>query len=100
MTNIYSSNDDQADASTRVLRTQTDGSSATDTMSEVKDNVTEKAGEVVDKVKQQASTQIDSQKSRVSETLGSVALAVRQTGTQLQGQDQANIAQYTDKAAE
>ena len=100
MTNAYSGNDDQADASTKVLRTETGGSGTTAGVSDVKDEVTQKAGEVVDKVKQQAGTQLDTQKGRVSETLGSVALAIRQTGTQLHEQDQGNVAQLTDKAAE
>jgi hypothetical protein len=100
MTNSYSDNDDRADASTKVLRTEGGGSSGADTMSAVKENVVEKAGEVVDQVKQQAGTQFDSQKGRVSETLGSVALAIRQTGTQLHEQDKGDVAQYADKAAE
>ncbi len=100
MTNAYSGNDDKADASTRVLRTETGGSGSAPNVSDVKEEVTQKAGEAVDKFKQQAGTQLDTQKGRVSETLGSVALAIRQTGTQLHDQDQGNIAMYTDKAAE
>ena len=100
MTNAYSGNNDQADASTSVLRTDMGGSGGASGTSDVKEEVTQKAGEVVDKVKQQAGTQLDSQKGRVSETLGSVALAIRQTGTQLHDQDQGNVAQYADKAAE
>jgi len=100
----YTGSEDQADASTRVLRTQgTSGDMNQDVAGKVGDVVSqtqEKAGEVVDQVKQQASTQIDTQKGRASEALGSVALAIRQTGTQLHDQDNAQIAQYADKAAE
>jgi hypothetical protein len=100
MTNSYSGNDDQADASTRVLRTESNWSSGAGGTGDVKENVAEKAGEVVDQVKQQAGTQLDTQKGRVSETLGSIALAIRQTGTQLHEQDKGDVAQYADKAAE
>jgi len=102
----YSDSKDQADASTRVLRTQGTGTSGdvkqevADKAGEVLSQTQEKAGEVVDQVKQQATTQIDTQKGRASDALGSVALAIRQTGTQLHEQDNAQIAQYADKAAQ
>lgn len=112
-------NDDQADASTRVLQTQGGGMGSTgskgstgtgntgdsmqnigDKAGDVVNQTQQKAGEVVDQVKQQASSQFDTQKGRAAEALGSVALAIRQTGTQLHDQENTQVAQYADKAAE
>jgi hypothetical protein len=64
------------------------------------DQAQEKTGQVVDQVKQQATTQISTQKDRAVDTLSSVAQAIRQTGRQLQDQDQSAIGQYANKAAD
>lgn len=67
---------------------------------EVIDQVQEKASDVADQVRDQVSEQLNNQKARAAEGLGSVAQMVRFAGDQLRQNNQAMVAQYTDKVAE
>jgi hypothetical protein len=67
---------------------------------EVIDQAKEKTGQVVGQVQETAKSQISSQKDRAAEGLNSMAQALRQTGQQLRDQDNAPVAQFTEKAAE
>lgn len=60
----------------------------------------QKVTEGVDQAKQQAKSALDEQKSRTAEQLGGIAGALRQTGEQLQEQDNAMVAQYAQGAAD
>ena len=70
---------------------------------EVIDQVQEKMGDFVDNVKEQTTSQITSQlstqKERAAESIGNVAQMIRITGDQLRHNDQAGLADYTDRAA-
>jgi len=76
------------------------GQQLADTAGKVAGQAKDVVGSAVDKAKEQAVTQIDAQKSKATSTLGAVAEAIRQTGTNLRDQDQAPIAQYADGAAD
>jgi len=71
---------------------------------QVASNLTEQAkqkvSEGVDQAKRQAKSTLDEQKSRTAEQLGGIAGALRQTGEQLQEQDNAMVAQYAQGAAD
>lgn len=58
------------------------------------------AGQAAQRAQQQAQTFLDGQKTKGAETLSSIAQALRQSGDQLRQQDQAPVAQVTDKAAD
>lgn len=60
----------------------------------------QKVTEGVDQAKRQAKSTLDEQKSRTAEQLGGIAGALRQTGEQLQEQDNAMVAQYAQGAAD
>lgn len=60
----------------------------------------QKVTEGVDQAKRQAKSTLDEQKSRTAEQLGGIAGALRQTGEQLQEQDNAMVAQYAQSAAD
>lgn len=66
----------------------------------VVDDVQQQAGQVASAVQQQASSMVASQLHQAGSSVESVAQAFRETGQQLRGQDQAAIAQYTDRAAQ
>lgn len=85
--------------------------SATDTAQAVVDQVKQTTGDVVDQVKdtsgavvnqvqEQAKSQITQQKDRVAQSIGGIALALRQTSQNMQNVDQAGVAQYVDTVAE
>ena len=63
---------------------------------QAKQKVTEGVGEA----KRQAKSTLDEQKSRAADQLGGIAGALRQTGDQLQEQDNAMVAQYAQGAAD
>jgi len=67
---------------------------------EVIDQAKEKTSQVMGQVQEQAKSQLTTQKDRAAEGLGSMALALRQTGQQLQDQNNAPVAQVTNTAAE
>jgi len=71
-----------------------------DTAGQVADQAQQKAGEVVDQAKQTVATQASSRKDQAAESLMTVAQAIRQTGGELRGRDQAAIAGYADTVAE
>jgi hypothetical protein len=59
------------------------------------------AGNLVNQARTQVKTQLSSQKEKAAESLGSVAEAIRQTGSQLREQDQPMpVGQYADRAAD
>jgi hypothetical protein len=58
------------------------------------------AGQVAAQAKQQATSQLESQKDRAVDTLVTVAQALRQTGQQLQQQEQSTVGGYVEQAAE
>lgn len=60
----------------------------------------QKVTEGVDQAKHQAKSVLDEQKSRTAEQLGGIAGALRQTGEQLQEQDNPMVAQYAQSAAD
>ncbi|MFL5733544.1 MAG: hypothetical protein ACJ78Q_10115 [Chloroflexia bacterium] len=66
---------------------------------EVIDQAKEKTGQVIGQVQEQAKSQVETQKGRAAESLGGVAQALRQTGQQMRDQDNAQVAQFTDTAA-
>jgi len=68
--------------------------------SNVAEQAKQKVTEGVDQAKRQAKSTLDEQKSRTAEQLGGIAGALRQTGEQLQGQDNAMVAQYAQGAAD
>ncbi len=59
-----------------------------------------KAGQVADQARQKAKGQLSAQKERAAGCLGSVAQALRQSGQHLKEQNQVQVGQYTEKAAE
>jgi hypothetical protein len=64
------------------------------------DTTREAAGRAVDQAREQVMSQLSSQKDRAAGTLGGVAQAIRSTGEQLQGGEQAFVADYAMKAAD
>jgi hypothetical protein len=109
----YTTSDNRPDAATTELYTQNyraresgssyagdTGDQVADTAGEVTDRAKEVVGDTVDRVRAQAVSQIDAQKSKATGMLSEVAQAIRATGDQLRTQDQANIAQFTDSAAD
>jgi hypothetical protein len=58
------------------------------------------AGQVADQAKKQVTSQFESQKGRAVDTLVTVAQALRQTGQQLQQQEQGAVAEYVEQVAE
>jgi hypothetical protein len=60
----------------------------------------QKAGQMVDQARGQVMEQIDSQKAKAAGGLSTVAQALRQTGEQLQGQDQGAFGQAAQRAAD
>ena len=71
-----------------------------ETAGQVAGQAQQRAGEVVDQAKQTVATQASSRKDQAAESLRMVAQAVRQTGEDLRGRDQAAIAGYADTVAE
>lgn len=70
------------------------------TMAEhVGEQAKQQAGRAIDTVREQASSRVAMQKDRAAEGLGTVAQALRQTGSQLQDQDQQGLSNYMDSAA-
>jgi len=59
----------------------------------------QQAGHLADQARQQVVQQLANQKERATAGLDSVARAIRQTGSQMQGDGQAPIAQAADRAA-
>jgi hypothetical protein len=68
--------------------------------SQVVDQAQGAAGQVAEQAKQQAASQLESQKDRAVDTLVTVAQALRQTGHQLQQQEQGAVGGYVEQAAE
>jgi len=60
----------------------------------------QKAGEVMDRARSQVTEQLESQKQRATGALSGLAQALRQTGEQLEQQNQAPLRQYAESAAE
>jgi len=58
------------------------------------------AGQVAEQAKQQATSQLESQKRRAVDSLVTVAQALRQTGEQLEQQEQGAVGGYIEQAAE
>jgi len=58
------------------------------------------AGQVAEQAKQQATSQLESQKRRAVDSLVTVAQALRQTGEQLEQQEQGAVGGYVEQAAE
>jgi hypothetical protein len=58
------------------------------------------AGQVAAQAREQATSQLESQKGRAVDTLVTVAQALRQTGQQLQQQEQGAVGGYVEQAAE
>jgi len=69
------------------------------TVGQVVDQAQQTAGQVTGQAKQQASSQLESQKGRLVDTLGSVSHALRQTGQQLDNQQQGAVAGYLNRTA-
>lgn len=68
--------------------------------SQVVDQAQGVAGQLAEQAKQQATSQLESQKGRAVDTLVTVAQALRQTGQQLQQQEQGAVGSYVEQAAE
>jgi hypothetical protein len=75
---------------------QTVSGVVSDAVSEAKST----ASGVVEQATQEAQGAVDQQKARAADRIESVAGALRQTGAQLEAQDQGAIANYTNTAAE
>ncbi len=60
----------------------------------------QKAGQVAHQARQKAKGQLSTQKERAAGTLGGVAQALRQSGKDLQEQDQRQVGHYTERAAD
>jgi len=60
----------------------------------------QKAGEVIDQARTQVTEQLESQKQRLTGAISGLAQAIRQTGDQLQQQNQAPFGQYAHSAAD
>src|SRR3954454_21160979 len=71
-----------------------------DKAGEVADQAQQKVGEVVDQAKQTVTSQVSSRKDQAAESLHTVADALRQTGDDLRGREQAAVAQYASMAAD
>ena len=71
-----------------------------ETTGDVVDQVKDKGGAVVNQVQEQAKSQITQQKDRVAQSVGGIALALRQTSQNMQDLDQGGVAQYVDTVAE
>ena len=67
---------------------------------QVVDQAQQTAGQVTGQAKQQATGQLESQKGRLVDSLVTVSQALRQTGQQLNEQQQGAVAGYVDRAAE
>ena len=67
---------------------------------ELVDQAQQKTGQVVDQARGVVASRISDQKDRAAGSLGGVAQALRQTGQQLQGGEQAGMTQYVDSAAD
>lgn len=59
----------------------------------------DRVGDLADQARSQAGSQLASQKDRVADTLGGVAQRLRQTGHQMQDQDDLGLTRYVDRAA-
>jgi uncharacterized phage infection (PIP) family protein YhgE len=68
--------------------------------SQVADQAQGAVEQVAAQAKTQATSQLESQKDRAVDTLVTVAQALRQTGQQLQQQEQGAVGGYVDQAAE
>jgi len=71
-----------------------------DKAGEVADQAQQKMGEVVDQAKQTVTSQVSSRKDQAAESLHTIADAIRHTGDDLRGQEQAAVAQYASMAAD
>jgi hypothetical protein len=60
----------------------------------------QQASQAAHQARQKAKSQLATQKERAAGTLGGVAQALRQTGQQLQEQDQGSVGNYAQKAAD
>jgi len=70
-------------------------------MQDMAQQAKETAGNLVGQARTQVKTQLTSQKDKAAESLGGVAEAIRQTGTQLNEQDQpAPVGRYVNQAAD
>ncbi len=67
---------------------------------QVVDQAQEQVGQVVGQAKQTATSQFAIQKDRAAQGLVPIAQALRQTGQELRGREQATIAEYVDTAAQ
>ncbi len=67
---------------------------------QVVDQAQEQVGQAVDQAKQTATSQVATQKDRAAQALVPIAQALRQTGQELRGREQATIAEYVDTAAQ
>jgi uncharacterized protein YjbJ (UPF0337 family) len=114
------------DLNNRNNRTKNGGSERTEAVKETLDTVKQKASSTLDQAQhavsgvvkdavgeaksaasgvvstatEEAQGTVEEQKTRAADRIESVAGALRQTGAQLEAQDQGAIAQYTDAAAE
>lgn len=68
--------------------------------SQVMHEAKDKAGEYTEQAKEKVSSQLASQKDRVSQNLGSISHALRRTGDNMRAEDESQLAQFIDKAAE
>src|SRR4051794_7076493 len=68
--------------------------------SQVVDQAQGAAGQVATQAKEHATSQLETQKGRAVDTLVTVAQALRQTGQQLQQQEQGAVGNYVEQAAE
>lgn len=65
----------------------------------VVDQAKQTTNQVVDQAKQQAQSQISTRKDQAANSIDSLASALRQTGKDLQEQDQGTVAGFVDQAA-
>lgn len=64
------------------------------------DQVQQKAQEVASQAQDQAKSAVNTRKDQAVEQLGSVAQAIRTTGSELRNQDKGMVAQYADQVAD
>jgi len=73
---------------------------AKDQAQEVLQTAKQRGGELVDQTRAQLQSQLSTQKETAATSIGTVAQAIRQTGEQLRGQEQAMVAEYAGRLAD
>jgi len=73
---------------------------AKDQAQEVLQTAKQRGGELVDQTRSQLQSQLNTQKHTAADSIRTVAQAIRQTGDQLRGQEQAVVADYAGRLAE